>query len=148
VAHLDALARATGVQPDDALVLMERYPKARGLPSAAKVLPLLDAGGHSPRETALRLLLIDGGLPRPRTQIRVSDGADEAFIDMGYDEPKVGLEYEGAHHATDRRQYVYDIGREAFVTRQGWLDLRVVAEHSRAYILHRVREALKLRSWL
>jgi hypothetical protein len=38
-------------------------------------------------------------------------------------------------------------GRAAeFIDRQGWLDIRVVAEHSRAFILHRVRTALKLRS--
>lgn len=146
VAHLDALARATGVRAQDALALRDRYPKARGLFSAAKVLPLLDPGGHSPRETWLRLVLIDGGLPRPRTQIRLSDGFTEAFIDLGYDDAKLGLDYEGAQHAMDRRQYVHDIGRAEFIDRQGWLDIRVVAEHSRAFILHRVRTALKLRS--
>jgi hypothetical protein len=37
-------------------------------------------------------MLIDAGLPTARTQIRVSDGSGEAFIDMGYDEPMVGLD--------------------------------------------------------
>ena len=51
---------------------------------------------------------------------------------MGYDEPKVGFDYEGAHHSTNRGQYVYDIGRAELIDRRGWIDIRVVAEHSRA----------------
>lgn len=83
--------------------------------------------------------------PRPRTQIRVSDGFAVAYIDMGYDEPKIGLDYEGAHHASDRDQYVHDIGRAELLDREGWLDIRVVAEHSPSFILHRVREAFTRR---
>ena len=78
----------------------------------------MDGGAQSPKETSLRLTLIDADLPAPRTQIRVSDGANEAFIDMGYDEPMVGLDYEGRHHSDDRGQYVYDIGRAELIERK------------------------------
>jgi len=107
-----------------------------------------DGGAQSPKETWLRLVLIDGGLPRPRTQIRVSDGVREAFIDMGYDEPMVVFDYEGSHHSENRDQYVHDIGRAEFIERQGWLDVRVVAEQSRLFILHRAREAFARRGWV
>lgn len=147
VRHLDALAQATGVTIADVLPLVDRYPRARGLPRARVALALMDGGAQSPQETRVRLILIDDGLPAPRTQIRVSDGVREAFIDMGYDEPMVGLDYEGAHHADNRGQYVYDIGRAEFVERQGWHDIRVVAEHSRRFILHRVYEAFSRRDW-
>jgi hypothetical protein len=146
--HLDALAAATGVLPIDALALAAKYPGLRGIRRARVALALTDGGAQSPKETLLRLTLIDGGLPRPRTQIRVSDGVNEAFIDMGYDEPMVGFDYEGSHHSEIRGQYVYDIGRAEFVERQGWLDIRVVAEHSRLFILHRAREAFARRGWV
>ena len=68
-------------------------------------------------------MLIDDGLPAPKTQIRVTDGINEAFIDMGYDEPMIGLDYEGAHHSEERGQYVYDIGRAELIERQGWVDI-------------------------
>lgn len=145
VAHLDALAIATGIGAEQVLDLAARYRGLRGIRSARTALDLMDAGGQSPRETWLRLLLIDAGFRRPRTQIRVSDGFNEAFIDMGYDDVKVGLDYEGKHHATDRPRYVHDIGRSALIECEGWIDIRVVAEHSKGYVLHRVREAFARR---
>ncbi|OMC32145.1 hypothetical protein A5740_13560 [Mycobacterium sp. GA-1841] len=145
VAHLDALAIATGIEADQVLEVADRYRGLRGIRSARTALDLMDAGAQSPRETWLRLLLIDAGFRRPRTQIRVSDKFTEAFIDMGYDDVKVGLDYEGKHHATDRRRVVHDIGRNEFIEREGWIDIRVVAEHTRAFILRRVREAFARR---
>ncbi len=147
VAHLDALARAADVKAADVLLLAERYPRARGLPRSRIALDLMDGGGQSPKESWLRLLLIDAGFPRPQTQIRVTDGFREAFIDMGYDEPMVGLDYDGRQHLTDRKRYVHDIGRADLIDRQGWIDIRVVAEHSRRYIIHRVAEAFARRGY-
>lgn len=120
VAHLDALAAVNGVSADTAMALAGRYPGARGVRRARAALALMDAGAQSPRETWLRLLLIDAGLPAPRTQIEITDGVNRAFLDMGYDEPMVGLDYDGVQHHTDRRQYVHDIGRAEPIERRGW----------------------------
>jgi hypothetical protein len=145
VAHLDALGAATGIEPADVLSLADRYPGARGIQRARIAVSLMDAGAQSPRESWLRLLLIDAGYPRPVTQIPVSDGHTTAFVDLGWDEPKIGLEYEGAHHQTDRGQNVRDIGRYNMLQDLGWLIIRVVKEHSRAYILRRVHDAFASR---
>lgn len=145
VRHLDALAHATQVKACDALTLADRYRGARGLRRSEVALTLMDGGAESPRETRLRLMLIDAGLPAPRTQIRVTGGFNEAFIDMGYDEPRVGLDYDGRHHSTDRARYVHGIGRAELIEREGWIDIHVVAEHSRRFILHRVADALTRR---
>ena len=147
VRHLDALSAATKLTGAEATALTGRYPKARGIRRAVTALDLMDGGAQSPRETWLRLLLIDEGLGRPRTQIGITDGDNVAFIDMGYDEPKVGLDYEGAHHSSQRRQYVHDIGRAELIDRTGWIDIKVVAEHSRTFIVHRVRDAFARRGW-
>lgn len=148
IAHLDALACATGITAPQVSLLDDRYPRARGLARARIALPLMDGGSQSPQETHLRLILIDDGLPPPRTQIMVSDGTNKAFIDMGYDEPKVGFDYEGKHHSEVRGQYVHDIGRAELIDGQGWIDIRVVAEHSRGFILHRARTAFARRGWI
>jgi len=147
VRHLDALAQATGVKASDALSSAERYRRARGLRRSRVALNLMDPGAGSPRETWLRLVLVDAGLPAPRTQIRVTDGVNEAFIDMGYDEPMVGLDYDGQQHSADRGRYVHDIGRAELIERAGWIDIHVVAEHSRRFILHRVSDAFARRGY-
>lgn len=145
VAHLDALAAATRINPVAVLSLADRYPGARGVRRARAVLPLADPGAQSPRESWLRLLLIDAGFPRPVTQIPVSAGPTTLFVDLGWDEPRIGLEYEGGHHQSDRRQFVRDIGRYDLFDDLGWLVIRVVKEHSRGYILRRVRDAFTRR---
>ncbi|MDT5190684.1 MAG: hypothetical protein QOI28_2935 [Mycobacterium sp.] len=147
IQHLDALARATGVTAKDALSLAGRYPRARGLRRAEVALDLMDGGAQSPKETWLRLVLIDAGFPRPRTQIRVSDGFNTAFFDMGWDDPMIGMDYDGDQHQFDRQRYVHDIGRNELVRREGWLDLHVVAEHSKRFIVHRAAEAFDRRGY-
>jgi hypothetical protein len=145
VRHLDALARASRIAPADALSLVSRHRRARGLRRAEVALDLMDGGAQSPKETWLRLLLIDAGFPRPRTQIRVSDGFNTAFIDLGWDEPMIGIDYDGGQHQFDRTRYVHDIGRNELVRREGWLDLHVVAEHSRRFIIARTADAFERR---
>ena len=147
VAVLDALAAATAVTAQQALAIAGRYTRLRYLRRACIALDLMDGGAQSPRESWLRLVLVDAGFPRPRTQIGVSDGRRTAFIDMGWDEPKIGVDYEGDHHRERRPTYVDDIGRYEMIERQGWIDLRVVKEHSTAFIIHRVRQAAARRGW-
>lgn len=147
VRHLDALAAATGVTADDVAPLLERYRGSRGMKRARVALDLMDGGAKSPMESWLRLLAIDARYPRPRTQIRVQDGVNEAFLDMGWDEPMIALDYDGEQHQKDRSRFVHDIGRNALVESQGWLDIHVVKEHSRAFILHRLQQAAERRRW-
>jgi len=147
VRYLDALAAATGITAADVAPLAERYRGWRGMKRARVALDLMDGGAQSPKETWLRLLVIDAGYPRPRTQIRVSDGVAEAFVDLGWDEPMIGLDYDGEQHQTDRQRFVHDIGRNELIERRGWLDIHVVKEHTRAFILQRIQETCKRRGW-
>lgn len=146
IAHLDALAAATGLDPVAVLSLARRYRGARGVRRARNLIPLLDAGAQSPRESWLRLLLIDGGFPRPATQIKVSDGHRVAFIDMGWEEPRIAVEYDGDQHRSDRTQFVKDIRRYEMLADLGWLVIRVVKEHSPTVILSRVGDAFRRRA--
>ena len=71
LARLDALARAAPFSAEDVLLLAKRYRGARGLRRLTDVLPLVDGGAASPKESWLRLLLVDAGFPTPTTQIPV-----------------------------------------------------------------------------
>jgi len=148
LAVLDALARAAPFDIGAAKKLAERYPGRRGIRRARQVLELVDPGAQSPKESWLRLLLIDGGLPRPQTQIPVYDelGNAVAYLDMGWEEIKVAVEYDGEQHRNDRRQYTWDIRRLEMLERRGWIVIRVVAGDRPADILRRVRAAIARRT--
>jgi hypothetical protein len=149
VARLDALAAATGFRIEDVLQIARSHRHSPGLRQLEVALELVDAGAQSPRESYLRLLLIEAGFPRPQTQIPVlgADGIAVACIDLGWQEYMVGVEYEGGQHQIDRRRYVYDIHRLELVEERGWLIIRVVSEDGRANIVRRVGGALAERGW-
>jgi hypothetical protein len=145
VAHLDALSAATGLTTAEITPLIDRHKGARCVRRCQTALSLMDGGAQSPKESWLRLVLIDAGLPRPVTQIRVTDGHRMAYLDMGWEEPMVALEYDGDQHRTDRRQYVNDIRRAEMVDRLGWHVIKVINEDRPKLVVQRARDALARR---
>ncbi|WP_297773632.1 hypothetical protein [Mycobacterium sp.] len=144
VAAIDALARATDVKAADAELLAERYRGRRGIERARASLDLVDAGAQSPKETWLRLVLVQAGLPRPQTQIPVVDelGSAFAYLDMGWEDVKVAVEYDGDQHRSDHSQFAWDIARLERLQRRGWIVVRVIAGDRPADIVRRARNAL------
>lgn len=147
VIRLDALMHATEVKAADIELLADRHRGARGVVQLRRVLRLADGGAESPYETKTRLALIGSGLPRPQTQIEVLNdwGAVVARIDVGWEEWKVGVEFDGAHHWTDPSQRSRDIDRLAELEASGWRIVRVSAEMLRyrpQVVVARTRSAL------
>jgi hypothetical protein len=143
VERLDALCRATHFTAADVLAVHDRHPGVRGRRRVARLLDLVDAGAQSPRETWLRLLLVDAGFPRPQTQIPVLDerGYPRYFLDMGWPELMVAVEYDGQQHRTDDNQYRGDVTRSEFIEYLGWRRVRVLAGQRRDDIVRRVARA-------
>lgn len=143
VAAIDALVRATRLEVADIEAIANRYKGHRNIRRARTALNLVDPGAESPRETWLRLLLVGTDYPRPRTQIPIYGRYGElvAVLDMGWDEIKVGVEYEGDHHRTDRRQFNRDIARYEALSDLGWIIVRVTADDTQGGILGRVASA-------
>ena len=139
VAAIDALARATHLKMADVELLADRYRGRRGIRKARTVLDLVDPGAESPQETWLRLLVIRNGFPRPQTQIPVYDeyGALVAVLDMGWEDIKLALDYEGDHHRNPVR-FNKDIRRHDDVTELGWMDIRVTSRDTEGGIIARL----------
>ena len=142
VARLDALASASHFKVEDVLALSDRHPHVRGLRRVQQVLGLVDAGAESPKETWLRLLLIEAGYPRPQTQIPVlaPDGFPLYFLDMGWEDAKIAVEYDGEHHR-ERTSFGRDIVRSEYVAHLDCKHIRVVAGDRPADVLRRVGRA-------
>ena len=93
-----------------------------------QVLALADPGAESPRESALRVLLVLAGLPRPTTQFEVRDD-DRRFVarlDLAWPELKIGIEYDGAHHR-DPAQHSRDLRRHNALRARGWIVIQIDA---------------------
>jgi hypothetical protein len=149
VARMDALMRAAPFSTEEVLLLAKRYRGARGVKRLKDALPLVDGGAASPRETWLRLIYIDGGLPKPTTQIPIfdTDGTLLRTVDMGWEDFKVLSEYDGDQHRTDRLQYVKDMRVIPKIERLGFIVERVIKEDRPAAILRRAWDAMISRGW-
>jgi hypothetical protein len=147
VAGIDSLARAIEVKPGDVELLVHRYARRKGIARARQAVDLFDSGAQSPKESWLRVVLIQAGLPRPQTQIPVLDefGNPIAYLDMGWEDVKVAVEYDGEQHRTDRRQYTWDVRRLETLEHLGWIIIRVVVGDRPAAVVGRVRAALARR---
>lgn len=149
VQRVDALLNATRTCVGDVWAVLPGHPGVRGVTRLRTMLDLVDAGSESPYETLTRLMLVRGGLPPPQTQIEVVDewGSTVAYLDMGWRDKKVAVEYDGAHHWTDARQRRRDIERWAQLQALGWIVIRISSDMLRtpATVVARVRAALASR---
>ncbi|KMO71181.1 endonuclease domain-containing protein [Mycolicibacterium chlorophenolicum] len=147
VAHLDALASTTGVTAEEILGLTYRYKGRHGVRLCRDAVELMDAGAQSPQETRLRLLLIDRGFPPPRTQIPVADqyGFEFAYLDMGWEDLLIAVEYDGDHHRTDTDQYRWDARRLRKLADAGWIVIRVMAGDRNDEVIAWVKQAVARR---
>jgi hypothetical protein len=152
VQRLDALTNATDVKITGVEAIIAEHSGARGLVRLRAVLPLVDGGAESPQETRTRLVLIDAGLPRPQTQIVVLNeyGDFVARIDMGYEDLRVGIEYDGPQHWTDPEQRDRDIDRCSALLDLGWTIIRVSSEllrYRQGTFVARVIAAMRAAGW-
>jgi hypothetical protein len=149
IARLDSLMHAQVFSIEDVLLLAKRHRGARGLRALRAALPLVDGGAASPRETWLRLLYIDAGLPRPTTQIPIVEGRWRVvrMADLGWEEFMVVSEYDGDQHRTNRRQYTKDIRSLRKARSLGWIVDQVIKEDRPTDIVERALTALMGRGW-
>jgi very-short-patch-repair endonuclease len=95
-------------------------------------------------ETRVRLLIVLAGLPRPQSQLIVTDllGRFVARADLGYDVHRLIVEYDGAFHWEQRRE---DDRRREAMRGLGWTVLVFSADDyykTPGATIERVRSAL------
>jgi very-short-patch-repair endonuclease len=152
VIRLDALACATRLQRRHVDPLVDRHRGARGIVQLRQAVDLMDGGAESPQETRTRLLLINAGFPRPKTQLVVCNehGDFVARVDMGWPEWRVGVQYDGPQHWTDPERHARDIDQQAELQALDWKIVRVsrnLLRYRPPVFLGRVREAMRVAGW-
>jgi very-short-patch-repair endonuclease len=142
VARLDALGNAAAFAAESVEELAHTHRGARGIRHLRMALALYDPGAQSPQETWLRLLIMGAGFPKPQTQIPVRAGRRTYYLDMGWPEFRIAVEYDGDHHRTDRSQFNRDIVRLEELVALGWIIIRIAARTPREEVVARLRRAL------
>ena len=124
----------------------------RGTGKLRAALERVRADTDSPRETELRLEIVDAGFPEPEVnrQIHDADGRFIGFGDLVYFEYKVLVEYEGDQHRTNSVQFGRDLTRQQELGDADWIHVRISKYHwpnRRAYLLDHLSPALRERGW-
>lgn len=148
VAVGDALCSGRHLDHHTLVARLARAHGVRGVARARHVAPLLTPLAASRPESLIRYWLTVSDLPNPRPQVPILDrrGREVAHVDLGYEEWKVGLEYEGRQHA-EQKQFGRDLERYSLMAAGGWLLLRFGAPHlhRRPAVIERVADALRSR---
>lgn len=104
---------------------------ARGVAAARRVEAFATASVHSPGETLVRGIAIEGGLPRPETLHRVDTEIGVLELDVAWPELRVAVEFDGAVKLAGlrgealTRQVGANLRREAALVRAGWVVLHL-----------------------
>ena len=123
----------------------------RGASLLALAVAEVREGCDSPRETRLRRILVEYGLPEPRINPVISQpgAAKLRYGDLVYPEWLVIVEYDGGYHWSSAAQRAADIDRRDQLIREGWTVIQVVSAHldDPAAIAARVSSALQAKGW-
>lgn len=81
-------------------------------------------------ETALRLLMVLAGLPEPQVDIRIydADGNLRYRLDLGFEQVRLAIEYDGRWHDTDEQREHDEARRTDLSTDDDWTFVIVRAE--------------------
>ncbi|MDR0285144.1 MAG: DUF559 domain-containing protein [Propionibacteriaceae bacterium] len=134
---------------DEMRARLDELTGVQGVVRSRRAMLRVRAGTDSLYETRTRLLLVRGGLPEPQVNLEVwCPGVPRMYhVDLGYDEAKVAVEFDGIVHASTRDQMDLDANRRRHLQDEGWLIITVTATMlSRpAEIVRSVERALVLR---
>ncbi len=97
-----------------------QYRSQRGRVQLRRALPLLSSHSRSQPESIVRVALVESALPDPVPNFPVWFGPVRREVDLAYPAYRVGLEYQGDHHRTDRAQWRGDIRRGNDAVDAGW----------------------------
>ncbi|MBA2416945.1 MAG: DUF559 domain-containing protein [Geodermatophilaceae bacterium] len=98
----------------------------RGCVQARDVVGLAREGTDSCQETETRLILVDGGLPKPDVNMRIVNDYGQLLArgELGYRRKLIWLEYDGFAVHTDRQVFRKDRTRQNWLVTRGWFVLR------------------------
>lgn len=126
VAVVDSALRSGWCTLAEVRAALPLLARLRGCVQAREVVDLARTGSDSCQETETRLILVDGGLPEPDVDIRITNefGRLVARGELGYRSRLIWLEYDGFAVHTNRQVFRRDRSRQNWLVTRGWFVLR------------------------
>lgn len=120
----------------------------KGKRLAKDALELVRVGADAAPETKLRLALLRAGLPEPELQCPIDpDDEDSPETDLGYEDCRLAMQYEGAGHRTAEQQ-TRDVRRDRYAAERGWRTLKANVDDQREGFRSFIRQVRRHRdSW-
>ena len=123
----------------------------RGYRALCDALKLIRPRTDSARETILRLMILEAGLPEPEIDVKIVNrfGAEIANTDLGYRQYRVLIEYDGGQHREDPWQFGVDIERLDNLMEERWRVIRVdkMLMAKMATLIGKITTALMAGGW-
>lgn len=129
--HLITGRRSRGIRepptctPAELRAAVTEHGSGRGARLLAEALTLMRIGAESPKETELRLLLLDEGLGAPEVGYVIQTRIGARTPDLAYPLKRLLIEYEGDVHRENRRRWRSDFERVRAFQQSGWTVIRV-----------------------
>ena len=122
LAALDEFMRRFGLTRTQYATSAVRYFRRRGVVQLRQLIPIADGRAESPRESWMRLAVIDAGLPCPELQYWIEiDGVPTYRLDLAYPRHRIAIEYDGEEfHERTAEQKRHDAERRDWLERHGW----------------------------
>jgi hypothetical protein len=128
-----------------------RYPSQRGRRRMRAALNSLSDHSRSRPESLLRLAIVASPLPDPvpNHAVFLPLSGKRIEIDLAFPDYKVGLEYQGDHHRTDRRQWRSDVRRGNDAVDENWSMIYVTGDDLGNFddVIARTERRLRARGW-
>lgn len=123
---IDGALRDSRTTKEELFACLARFPGERGIARARRLVSRSREGVDSPPETAMRLMLEDGGVTGLEVNIRLFDdgGYPLAQGDLGIRWLLIWGEYDGFDPHTERRTFRSDRSGDRWLQRRGWHVMR------------------------
>jgi very-short-patch-repair endonuclease len=132
LATLDAALRSRTCDRRQLMSAAAKQAGRRGIVAVRHLIPLADALAESPMESEARLVMLDGGLPRPELQHEIVDRSRRTWrVDFAWRDAKLAVEYDGFDWHSDQQQFARDRQKHAALNEIGWRMVSIVADDVR-----------------
>lgn len=133
LATLDAALHSHRCTLPELLKAVRDQSGRRGIVAVRELLELADGRAESAMESEARLVMIDGGLPKPELQYEITGrNGDMWRVDFAWPEQRVCAEYESIDWHAGRAEMLRDKTRFAGVQEVGWTMIPIVVTDVRA----------------